>query len=125
MEHLDLTFFRETLHRLAIQPKVNVFVHVLVRGELLTARRKDHVITFSVLTDCGEQRVHPEEPLVPAGGGDAVLPAAGEPGVGHPAGLLLPGEGVGLHLLGQEEARAEEGGLARRQGTPSEGRAPT
>lgn len=66
--------------------------------------------------------MHPEEPLVPTGGGDALLSSPRQPGAGHPAGLLLPGQGAGLPLLGQEEARQEEGRLARRQGTNTEGR---
>ena len=76
--------------------------------------------SFSTLTDfyippsdCGEQRLHPEEPLVPAGGGDALLPTPQQPGAGHPAGLLLPSQGAGLPLLGQEEAWQEAGRLAR------------
>lgn len=73
-------------------------------------------------SDCGEQRLHPEEPLVPPGGGDAVLPSPWQPGAGHPAGFLLAGEGAGLPVLGEETARQEEGRLGRRQGTTAEER---
>lgn len=65
------------------------------------------------MSDRGEQRVHPEEPLVPPGGGDALLPSPGQPGAGHLAGLLLPRQGAGLLVLGQEEAGPEAGRLAR------------
>lgn len=57
--------------------------------------------------------MHPEEPVVPLGGGDALVPSLGKPGAGLPAGLLLPSQGTGLPLLGQEEAGPEERGLAR------------
>lgn len=63
-------------------------------------------------SDRGEQCVHPEEPVVPPGGRDALIPSPGKPGAGLPAGLLLPGQGAGLPLLGQEEAGPEERGLA-------------
>lgn len=68
-------------------------------------------------SDRGEQHLHPEEPVVPAGGGDALLSPPQQPGAGHPPGLLLSHQGAGLPLLGQEEARQEAGRLARRQGT--------
>lgn len=71
----------------------------------------------SASSDRGEQRLHPEEPLLPAGGGDALLASPRQPGAGRPAGLLLPGQGAGLPLLGQEEAGQEEAGLAGRQGS--------
>lgn len=65
-------------------------------------------MTFSSPSDRGEQRLHPEEPFVPAGGGDAVVASPRQPGAGRAAGLLLPGQGAGLPLLGQEEAWQEE-----------------
>lgn len=61
--------------------------------------------------------MHPEEPFVPPGDGDALLSSPWQPGAGHPAGVLLPSQGAGLPLLGQEEAWQEERRLARFQGT--------
>lgn len=67
------------------------------------------LIPFS---DCGEQRLHPEESLVPAGGGNALLPSPWKPGAGHLAGFFLTGQRAGLPLLGEEEAGEEEERLA-------------
>lgn len=64
-------------------------------------------------SDRREQCVHPEEPVVPPGGGDALVSSPGKPGAGLPAGLLLSSQGAGLPLLGQEEAGPQERGLAR------------
>lgn len=64
-----------------------------------------NVFMFLLNSDCGEQRVHTEEPLLPAGGGDAVLSSPRQPGAGHPLGILFHDQGFRLHLLGQEEAR--------------------
>lgn len=70
------------------------------------------VLTVKCASDCGEQRLHPEEPLLSSGGGDALLPAPRKPGAGQPAGFLLPRQGAGLPVLGQNEAGPQEDWLA-------------
>lgn len=70
------------------------------------------LVTVKRVSDRGEQRLHPEEPLLSSGGGDALLPSPRKPGAGQPAGLLLPRQGAGLPVLGQKEAGPQEEWLA-------------
>lgn len=75
-------------------------------------RTGSQLLPVKFASDCGEQRLHSEEPLLPSGGGDALLPSPRKPGAGQSAGLLLPRQGAGLPVLGQKEAGPQEEWLA-------------
>lgn len=56
----------------------------------------------------GELCVHTEEPVLPAGAGDAAVPADGDAGAGLSAGLWLPEQAGWLQLLGPPQEKEEE-----------------